>query len=330
VATQTWNPPTRWRAEAARRLSEFGLLIMLLALIVFFTAANNTFLTVANFRTLLEQNANVFIVAVGMTFAIISQNVDLAPGSLIALSSVALALVFRSTGSIELGILAGIVTAVGVELFDGFLIARLNINALVVTLAAWIWARGLARSLANADSIVVRHPLISFINNPQFPVPLVIVALAYLAGWFLLNRTKLGRYTFAIGGDERAAIQAGVPTNRYKLLMFGMMGLFVGVAMLVTVSRLGAAAPNAADGLELDAIVAVIIGGNPFQGGEGSLRKTFLGAVFIAVLNNGLNNLGMRDSYFYLYKGLAIILALLFGVISSRLVRGSSASAIAE
>ncbi|MBC7810525.1 MAG: ABC transporter permease, partial [Burkholderiales bacterium] len=309
-----------WRVGGFVR--ENGLLLMLLVLIVAFNAANSRFLTLANFTTLLEQNAPLLIVAVGMTFAIISNNIDLSPGSLIALSGVVVGLVFTATGSIVLGIIAGFATAIVAELFNGFLVARAGINPLIVTLAAWIWARGLAISFTDANSIVIRDPFVSFMNTRFGPIspPLVLIVLAYLLGWFLLNRTKLGRYTYAIGGDEAATRQAGVDTAKYKLLMFSMMGFFVAVAMLIALSRLGAAAPDAAYGLELDAIVAVIIGGNPFQGGEGSLRKTLVGALFIAVLNNGLSNLGMLDAYFYVYKGLAIVAALLFEVVSRRLL----------
>jgi ribose transport system permease protein len=107
--------------------------------------------------------------------------------------------------------------------------------------------------------------------------------------------------------------------------MFAMFGVLVGLAMLVTVSRLGAAAPDAAYGLELDAIVSVIIGGNAFSGGEGNMRRTLIGALFIAVLNNGLGNLGMLDAQIAVYKGAAILLALLFGVVSTRLVTGRRA-----
>jgi ribose/xylose/arabinose/galactoside ABC-type transport system permease subunit len=317
----------RIRHGVGSLFGEYGLLIMLILLIGLFTALNSTFLTFANFKTLLEQNAALFIVAVGMTFAIISRNIDLSPGSLIALIGVVIASVFGATDSILVAIVAGFGAAILVDVLNGFLIARVGLNPLIVTLAALIWARGLAISLTGANSIVISHPLITFMNSAQIAgisPSLVIVALAYLLSWFLLNRTRLGRYTYAIGSDERAAIQAGIDTVRYKLLMFGMFGVFTATATVITISRLGAAAPDAAYGLELDAIVAVIIGGNPFQGGEGSLRKTFFGALFIAILNNGLNNLGMRDSYFYVYKGLAILVALVFGVISQRLLRGVS------
>ncbi len=308
-----------------RFLAEYGLLVMLALLCVIFAIVNKDFLTLANFKALLEQNAALAIVAVGMTFALISRNIDLAPGSLIALSGVVIGLTYSATHNMALAIAAGLVAAILVDLFDGALIAVLGIDPLIVTLAAWIWVRGLAVSLTKADSIVIQHPFVDFMNNGQFlgvSPPIVLIVLAYIFGWFMLNRTRLGRYTYALGGDERAALQAGINIRRYKLLMFGMLGLLAGVAAVITVSRLGAAAPDAAYGLELDAIVAVIIGGNPFQGGEGTLRRTAFGVLFIAVLNNGLSTLGMRDAYFYALKGGTILLALGFEVLSQRLLAG--------
>lgn len=311
-------------------LAEYGLLVMLLVLAILFTTLNPRFLTLANITTLFEQNSALFVISVGTTFAIISQNIDLSPGSLIALCGTVLGLVFKATGSIWLAILAGFVAAIVIELFNGFLIARVKINPLIVTLAAWIWARGLAVSLTGANSIVVSDPVMEFLGQDLFlniSPYLFLIVLAYLFGAFLLRRTRLGRYTYAMGSDERATIQAGVDTVRYKLLMFGMFGLLVGLASVITVSRLGAAAPDAAYGLELDAIVAVIIGGNPFQGGEGNLRRTLIGAIFIAVLNNGLSILGMLDSQIAVYKGAAILLALLLGVVGVRLLKGQRANA---
>ncbi|MCA0453619.1 MAG: ABC transporter permease [Chloroflexi bacterium] len=323
-ATSGTQSPYRLQGRAGALVAEYGLLLILIVLFVLFNALNPRFLTLANMTTLLTQNSAMMIVSVGMTFAIISKHIDLSPASLIALSGTIMGIVFAASGSIILAIAAAFVTAVFVEVFNAILIARVGINPLIVTLASWIWARGLAVSLTGAESISVQHPFIDFMNASlflQITPPVVLTALAFIAGGFVLNRTRLGRYTFAMGSDERATIQAGVPTTKYKLLMFAMFGLFVGLATLITVSRLGAAAPDAAYGLELDAIVAVIIGGNPFQGGEGKLRRTLIGALFIAVLNNGLSNLGMLDAQIATYKGAAIILALLFGVVSVRLLR---------
>lgn len=312
------------RVRLGRLLAENGLLIALFVLMLLFSALNSRFLTLDNIGTLLEQNAPILLVSVGMTFAIISRHIDLSPASIIALIGVVIAGVTSATGSLLIGIVVGFAAAIAVELFNAVLIVRAGINPLIVTLACWIWARGLAVSLTGANSISLRDPFLDFLTRPLISAfsPAVFLAFgAFIVGAFILNRTRLGRYTFAIGSDEHAAVQAGVPVGRYKLMMFAMFGVLVGLATIVTISRLGAAAPNAAFGLELDAIVAVIIGGNPFQGGEGSLRRTLIGGLFIAVLNNGLGNLGMLDAQIAVYKALAILLALFFGAFSARLAR---------
>ncbi len=303
---------------------EYGLLVLLVGLMVVFASLNTRFLTPANFATIFSQNAALFIVAVGMTFAIISRNIDLSPGSLIALGGTVLGLVFTQTESILLGIAACFLAVILVQFLNGLLIARLGINPLIVTLACWIWARGLSISLTGANSIPIRDPFIDFMNRPLFlgiTPPVILIVVVAVAGWFLLNHTRLGRYTYAMGSDERATVQAGVPTVRYKLMLFVMFGILAGLGAIITVGRLGAAVPTAAYGLELDAIVAVIIGGNPFLGGDGKLRRTLIGAFFIAVLNNGLSNLGMLDSQIAVYKGLSIIVALLFSSISLKLLK---------
>ncbi len=310
----------RWREW----ITTYGFVGALAALILIFAILNPRFLTLANLTTLLEQNAALFIISVGATFAIISQNIDLSPASVLAFAGVLLGLVFQATGSLLLGFLAGFAGAVIVELLNAALIVRGGINPLIVTLACWIWARGLAVSLTGAESISVRDPFLDFLTRPLFleisPAILLSVVVFWLGG-LVLTRTRLGRYTYAMGSDERATIQAGVPVGKYKLIMFAFFGVLVSLAMVVTVSRLGAAAPDAAYGLELDAIVAVIIGGNSFLGGEGHMWRTLVGALFIAVLNNGLGNLGMLDAQIAVYKAAAILLALLFGSLSARLVR---------
>jgi ribose/xylose/arabinose/galactoside ABC-type transport system permease subunit len=310
----------------ARIIQSYGLIVMVIIMIAIFAVLNENFFTLSNLLNILEQNAALAIVAVGITFSIISTAMDLSPASVIALTGVVIAIVFRDTGSIAAAVLAGILLPMLIGLFNGLLIARMNINPVIVTLAAFIWARGLALALTEKSSVVIQSPMISFMNTRFLGVispPVVLIALCYLLGILLLNKTRLGRYTFAMGGKEQAARQAGVPVDRYKIGIFLLGGFFVGVSAIITVSRMGAAQPNAVYGLELDAIAAVIIGGTSLSGGEGSLRQTIIGVIFLALLNNGLSTLGLRDASFYFYKGLVVLLALFIEVTSHRLLKDS-------
>jgi len=309
-----------------RLLQNYGLLMMVILLMAIFTFLNENFLSWQNFKNILEQNAALAIVAVGVTFTVISGNFDLSPGSAVALAGVILAMVYTSTGNMILALLAGLAASLAINMFNGALIAYMGINSVIVTLAAMIWARGLALGFTKADSIPFQSPFVSFMNNASFlgisPIILLII-VSYLAGWFMLNRTRLGRYTYALGGDAEATKQAGVNTSLYKMLIFLLSGVMVWIGTVVTISRLSAGAPNAVYGLEFDAIVAVIIGGSNMMGGEGNLRKTVVGVLFISILNNGLSTLGMRDSSFYLYKGFIILIALFFEVVSRQILKGT-------
>jgi ribose/xylose/arabinose/galactoside ABC-type transport system permease subunit len=315
------------RLSAGRLFQRFSLAVMIVLLIILFTALNDNFLTLSNFQNILEQNAALAIVAVGVTFAVISRALDLSPGSAIALSGVVIGLVHRATGEISLALAAGLATNMLIGLFNGFLVAKIELNPVIVTLAAYIWARGLALALTEKDSIVIQSPLVGFMNTRLFGLispPMILILLAYLLGHFLLTKTRLGRYTYALGGDELATKEAGVRTDLYKIGIFITSGFLVGIASIVTMARMGAAEPNAVFGLELDAIVAAIIGGNKLSGGAGGVKQTLLGVFFLALLNNGLSTLGLRDAYFYFYKGLVILFALFVEVTSRRMLAGAA------
>lgn len=323
--------PTRssFKAVTAHILQTYGLVLMIVAMVAIFSVLNRNFLTLSNLQNVLEQNAALAIVAVGVTFSLISRAIDLSPGSAIALVGVIIALAFQATSSIALALAAGIAAAMLIGLFNGTLIAKVGINPVIVTLAALIWARGVALALTEKSSVVIQSPFVGFMNTRFFGVvspPMVLIVLAYALGFVLLTRTRLGRYTYALGGDEQAAKQAGVPTDLYKIGIFLLGGFLVGIAAIITVSRMGAAQPNAVFGLELDAIAAVIIGGTSLSGGEGGLRQTIIGVVFLALLNNGLSTLGLRDASFYFYKGLVILFALFFEVTTRRMLRDALAA----
>ncbi|MDD5370384.1 MAG: ABC transporter permease [Anaerolineaceae bacterium] len=312
------------RQRIGKILQDFGLVLMAVILVAVFAELNHHFLTLDNFLTIFEQNAALAIVAVGVTFTIIAGQFDLSTGSVVALASVILAVVYQATNNIGLSLMGALGAALACGLINGILLSYMGINSVIVTLAAMIWARGIALGITKGDSLPFTSPFIDFMNNRSIlglsPI-LIVIILAYIIGWVALNLTRLGRYTYAIGGDVEATKQAGVDTNLYKLFIFILSGFMVWLSTIVTTARMSAGAPNAVYGLEFDAIVAVIIGGSSMTGGEGSLWKTIVGVVFISILNNGLSTMGMRDSAFYLYKGAIILVALLFEVLSRQLMR---------
>jgi ribose/xylose/arabinose/galactoside ABC-type transport system permease subunit len=203
----TQTTPTRSiRTVVAHVLQTYGLLLMTIVMIVTFAIVNDNFLTLSNFQNVLEQNAALAIVAVGITFGIISTALDLSPASVIALAGVIIAIVFRDTGNIALALASGIVASVAIGVMNGTLIAKLDINPIIVTLAAYIWARGLALALTEKDSIVIQSSFVGFMNQRFFDIvspPMILIVLAYVLGFFVLNRTRLGRYTYALGAGRQ-------------------------------------------------------------------------------------------------------------------------------
>ena len=182
----------------------------------------------------------------------------------------------------------------------------------MVTLAAFIWAGGLAVALTTGNPIPITGAWSDLVNASigGFTITAPIVVVAYLVGWLLLTRTRMGRYTYAIGGDPHAARRARIDVGRYTLLVFLLMGLMVGLGSIIVVGQLASAQPYVAAGLGLDAIIAVIIGGTRLMGGEGSIGRTLLGVAFISILNNGLLNLGLTEAYYQLYKGSILLVVL--------------------
>jgi ribose/xylose/arabinose/galactoside ABC-type transport system permease subunit len=309
------------RLLARSYLDTWFLLIMTGALLVLFRIAEPDWLNSQTLQSLVSQNAPLALVAMAMTFSIISRHIDLSPGSMIALSGVVIGLVYSSNGSIWLALAAGLGVAFGVGLMNGFLVAVVGLNAVMVTLAAFIWARGLTIGARSGSPIVVDGGLPGVVQASWGGLTLTapVVVAAYVLGWFLLSRTKMGRYTYAIGGDPTAARRAGIETRLYTIFVFLLMGAMIGVSAIITVGQLGSAQASAGTGLELDAIIAVVIGGTRLAGGEGNVGRTALGVVFLSILNSGLLNLGLSDAYFQLYRGLALLGVLSVQIILRRL-----------
>ncbi len=298
-----------WSAALARH----AVAVAAILLAILFAIVNPRFATLANLVALIEQNAVLAIVAIGAMLGIVSRCIDIAPGSVVALGTVVAALALQAGIGPVPALACGLAACLAVYALNGVIVGRLGIDPLIVTLAAWIWARGLAVSLTDAQTLPFDGGFVAAMNVPLLfglTPPVLLVLAAFLLGWLILARTPIGIRIFALGGDPRMLRQSGVDDGTTRLRTLLLMGLFTALAMPVMLGRLGAAAPTAGFGLELDAIVAVVIGGASFRGGEGRLRDTALGVAFLAILNNGLSGLQMTDATFFLAKGGAILLAL--------------------
>ncbi|MDO4308357.1 MAG: ABC transporter permease [Eubacteriales bacterium] len=312
-----------WKKIWIPKLDVLTILGMSVLLMIIFAASNPRFLTIGNFFNLIQQNAALAVVAVGMTFVVISGNMDLSSGSLIVLSACTAGLVFQKTGNMFLGILGSLCLSAVIGAFNGSLIAYGKINAVIVTLSCMMWARGLALGITGASSIAISSGILDFLYRPFLlgfvNVSLLIVILIMLTGAFLLGRTKFGRYTRAIGENEAAAALAGINTKRIKWKIFMLAAVLAGIASVLDLARLGSAVTTIGTNMELNAIVAVVIGGNKLSGGEGSFAKTISGLLFMFILYNGLSTLGMTDDILYLLKGGIILFVLAVQVLTGRL-----------
>jgi ribose transport system permease protein len=320
---------SKFSSDIVANLDRISLISMTMILIIVVARLNPAWFNLATLQTSISQNAPLYIIAIAMTFSIISGNIDLSPGSMIALTGVIVGLVFERIGNLALSFCAGAAFAIFVGLVHATMVAKLRINAVIVTLAAYVWARGMAIGLTNANPININTSFINMMNTfavGGITIPIVLVIAAYVCGWFLLNRTKMGRYTFAMGADPRATERAGISLLHQDVLIFGFMGLMIAVATVVTISQVAGAQPLAQQGLELDAIIAVIIGGSKLTGGEGSILQTLLGVIFVTALDEGLGNLGLSDAGQLLIKGLVILFVLSVQTIIQRMTGRQSAS----
>lgn len=253
---------------------------------------------------------------------ILTGGIDLSVGSILAVSAVVSVLVSLLPGLGWAGAIAGLVTGLLLGLVNGSLITFLSVPPFIVTLGSLTALRGIAFLVANGTTVLNRDLNFAWVgNNYVGPVPwLVIIALlTVIVSWFVLRQTVLGVQIYAVGGNDRAARLTGIKVNRVLLFVYGVSGMLAGLAGIMSASRLYSATGMLGQGYELDAIAAVILGGTSFTGGIGTIGGTLLGALSIAVLNNGLTLLNMSYFWQLVVKGLVIIVA----VIIDRLRRSS-------
>lgn len=293
---------------------QLGTLLGLLALCLSLWLLTPHFLTVANLLNIAQQTAINAIIAVGMTFVIISAGIDLSVGSIVAFTGVVLASGLQAGLPIPLAVLAGLAAGWVCGLLNGLLITLGKLPPFIATLGMMSVARGAALVYAEGRPISGFAPEFRQIATGEIlwvPVPVIIMICVYAAGSFLLARTKFGRYTYAMGGNEQATRLSGVNVRLHKTLVYGLCGATSALAAVVLTARLNSAQPIAGIMYELDAIAATVIGGTSLMGGQGSLLGTLVGAFIMGVLRNGLNLLGVSSFLQQIIIGAVIISAVL-------------------
>ncbi len=307
-------PSSRLRAPARLSWETIGVPLAVLGVCLFFGFLAPQFFHVQNLANIGRQSAALALVAWGMTMIIINAGIDLSPGAVVALVSVVGATVVKQYG-VAPGIVAGVATGVACGLANGLLVSKLNMPPFIASLGVMSVARGAALTYTGGVPVFgVRSEWFAWLGSGDvlgFPVIVLVALLGFVATYLLLRYTKLGVYTYAIGGNETASRWAGIPVARYKVLIYTYAGLLTGIAGILLAARVNSGQPLLGTGMELQAIAAVCIGGASMFGGRGSLVGTFFGVLLVGVLNNGLNLLGVSSFIQQIVIGLTILVAVM-------------------
>ena len=293
-----------------------GIIVAFLVLCVFLSVFPKTcgsFFTRQNIFNVLRQISTNLFLACGMTMVIILGGIDLSVGSIIALSGcISAGCVARYNLPLPIALLMGLLVGLLVGMFNGAVISKTTIPAFIVTLATMNIAKGLAYVYTGGSPVRVVTKEWQFLGAGYvgiFPTPVVILVIVLIITAIIMNKTKMGRHMYAVGGNQQAAEFSGIKVEKVKFFVHAFSGLMAGLAGIVLASRMYSGQPTAGDGAEMDAIAAVVVGGTSMAGGSGKIGGTIIGGLIIGVLNNGLNLLNVISFWQYVVKGVVILLA---------------------
>lgn len=297
-------------------VQDLGALIALLLLIIGISIISPEFRTGSNFLSLLRQSSINGLIAFGMTCVILTDAIDLSVGSVLALSTVLCAGMISAGVPAGLAMILALAIGTGLGAISGFLVTKGRLQAFIATLITMTVYRGATmiftggKPISNlGDSFVLK--LVGRGNFYRIPIPVILLLVIFVGFYFLLNKTTFGRSVYATGSNWKCAKLAGININKTKIIVYAISGFMSALAGLILLSRLGSAQPTLGSGFELDAIAAVALGGTSMSGGRGKIYGTLIGVLIIAVLNNGLNILGVSSYYQDVIKGFVILVAVL-------------------
>jgi ribose transport system permease protein len=308
-------------------IKRFLPFISLIVLCVLIAVLEPRFLSAGNLASVARQTAVITIMAMGMTMVMVSGGIDLSVGSMMALSGVVGALAMVAGASVIGGIAIGILVGALLGMINGAAVASLGIPAFIVTLGAMGIYRGSVLLISEGNAIVGLPQSFGYLAEGHlfgiFPVPLMIVVAVALTIHFILARTKLGRYCYAIGSNVEAARYAGVRVARTQIVFYVILGALTGLAGAIESARLVTGQPTAGEGYELRVIAAVVIGGGSLSGGQGTVMGTIIGSLIMGVLANGANLLGISSFTQQIVIGAVIVLAVTFDEFQRRRLESS-------
>ena len=309
-------------------IGEYGAFIALALLVIVLSVASDKFRTFSNLTSLLRQASFNGLIAIGMTCVILSDGIDLSVGSIFALSAIICAELIMAGVAAPLAVIIALVAGTLLGLISGILVTKGRLQAFIATLVTMSAYRGLAMIITDGKPIsrlanAIQDPNGAFFfkalgkgnvllfEKVKIPLPALILVVAFILFYFILNHTTYGRKIYATGSNAKCAKLVGVNTQAIKMSVYAISGFLSALAGLMMISRVDSAQPTLGDGYELDAIAAVALGGTSMSGGRGKITGTIAGVLIIAVLNNGLNILEVTSYYQDVIKAVVILVAVL-------------------
>ena len=303
-------------------IRQLTLVFLLVAEIILFAILSGNFFTANNGISVLRQVSVTGISAMGMYMVILLGDIDLSVGAMYAFIGVIAAFVFKATESALLTILTAVGLGLLIGLFNGVVTAKFKIPAFITTLATMSICRGFAYIFTGGTPIGVTNPQFTFLGSgyiaDTIPLPVIFLAAVLLIGFFLMYKTRFGRYVYACGGNAQAAKWSGINTDRIKILVFVIAGFLNGLAAIILAGRLGGGLPATGEGSEMDVITAVVLGGTSMSGGKGKLWGVVFGVLIIGILTNGLTMVGVSSYWQKVIKGVIILVAVVIDTKNSQ------------
>lgn len=307
------------KKDIAKVLREFGLLFVIVIIVVAMSIISPVFLKTQNIVNIIRQVSINGIIAVGMTFVILTGGIDLSVGSVVGITSVICGSLLEGGVNWFVACLAGLAVSILFGIFNGYMVAYVGFQPFIATLASMTIGRGIALAYSDGKPYTIKDETFLKIGQGYFlgiPIPIILLLIVVVIGLITLNMTTFGRYVFAIGGNKNAAKLSGVRTRRVELAVFVISAICASIVGMILSARISSGQPTGGEGYEMDAIAATAIGGTSMNGGIGSLLGTIEGFVLLGLMTNSMNLLNINSFYQQIVKGLLIVVAVFLDMTS--------------